>query len=103
MPKSKARRPSSQITPGNTKKPMKSGASTTPNSPTKAQAASSVDEKFDLNGYLKGLKQEWDRIAWPGRQQVFSETLVVIAVVTFFTVFIFVVDKIFQIIVSIIS
>lgn len=58
---------------------------------------------FSLSTYFKGLKAEWGRITWPSRPQILSETMVVIAVVAFFTTFIFLVDKLFQFLVTVIT
>ena len=46
--------------------------------------------------YFKGVKAEWGKVSWPQRQQVLVETGVVIAVVTFFTVVVYLMDIIFK-------
>ncbi|MFH0702087.1 MAG: preprotein translocase subunit SecE [bacterium] len=45
--------------------------------------------------YFKGVKSEWGKITWPERKQVFVETLIVLAVVFFFTVLIYTLDIVF--------
>ena len=45
--------------------------------------------------YFKGVKAEWSKVSWPTRKQVGVETVIVLLVVTFFTVVIFLMDKIF--------
>ena len=52
--------------------------------------------KDSLTEYLKGVRSEWNKISWPERQQIVSETLVVIAVTTFATLLIFFIDVTFR-------
>ena len=46
--------------------------------------------------YFKGVRSEWGKITWPERQQVIVETFFVVAIVFVFTLFIYIVDKIFE-------
>mgnify|MGYP004712635263 CR=1 FL=1 len=46
--------------------------------------------------YFKGVKAEWGKVSWPTRQQVLAETVIVVLVVTFFTVVVFLIDIIFK-------
>jgi len=68
----------------------------------KGQGASGPKEQpgssasFNLVEYLKGVRQEWFKVTWPSRSQVVAETGVVLMVVAFFAIFVFLVDKIFQ-------
>lgn len=50
----------------------------------------------NLKSYLKGVKTEWGKITWPGKQQVVTETIYVIIVTTIFTVMILSLDLIFK-------
>ena len=50
----------------------------------------------NLKIYLKGVKTEWGKITWPGKQQVVTETIYVIIVTTIFTVMILSLDLIFK-------
>lgn len=50
----------------------------------------------NLKVYLKGVKTEWGKITWPGKQQVIGETIQVIVVTTIFTVMILAMDLIFK-------
>lgn len=59
--------------------------------------------KDSLTEYLKGVRSEWNKISWPEKQQVISETLVVIAVTTFVTLLIFLIDKLLAWLISLIS
>jgi len=51
---------------------------------------------FDVKAYFKGMHQEWGRITWPTREQLIAATGIVVVVVTVFSLFVFVVDKILQ-------
>ena len=51
--------------------------------------------KESMATYFKGVKSEWGKITWPERRQVLYETLVIIAVVIFFTVTVLVLDLAF--------
>ncbi len=42
--------------------------------------------------YFKGVKSEWGKISWPERHVVLAQTIVVLAVVLFFTAFVLLVD-----------
>ena len=46
--------------------------------------------------YFRGVRTEWGKIAWPEKHQVIVETCFVIAIVFIFTVFIYVVDILFN-------
>ena len=46
--------------------------------------------------YFKGVKNEWGKITWPEKKQVFVETLYVIAIVFVFTLFILILDLVYK-------
>ncbi len=46
--------------------------------------------------YFKGVKAEWSKVSWPTKQQVIAETVVVLAVVIFFTLVVYFMDIIFK-------
>ena len=50
--------------------------------------------------YFKGVRSEWGKITWPERQQVVVETVFVVGIVFVFTVFIYVVDILFDFVLS---
>lgn len=47
-----------------------------------------------LTNYLKEVRQEMKKVSWPGRKEVYQSTLLVLAVVAFFVVFVGLVDQI---------
>lgn len=47
-----------------------------------------------LTNYLKEVRQELKKVSWPGRKEVYQSTLLVLAVVAFFVVFVGLVDQI---------
>ena len=56
-----------------------------------------MENKFiqSIATYFKGVKSEWGKITWPERQQVVVETMFVLAIVIAFTLFVYIIDKIF--------
>ena len=56
--------------------------------------------KNSITTYFKGVKTEWGKITWPEKHQVVVETFFVVAIVFVFTVFIYVVDIIFNALLS---
>jgi len=51
--------------------------------------------KEELITYFKGVKNEWSKVSWPTKKQVIAETVIVLIVVTFFTIVVFLMDKLF--------
>ena len=52
--------------------------------------------KNSITTYFKGVRTEWGKITWPEKHQVVVETFFVVAIVFVFTVFIYIVDTIFN-------
>jgi len=52
--------------------------------------------KQSIITYFRGVRTEWGKITWPEKNQVVVETFFVLAIVIFFTMFIYVVDRIFN-------
>jgi preprotein translocase subunit SecE len=77
-------------------KPIKHSSQEGQKKPMSKDNPAEIEKPFNLLEYFKGVKQEWSKITWPTREQVLAETGVVLVVVAVFSVFIFVVDKIFQ-------
>ena len=46
--------------------------------------------------YFKGVKAEWGKITWPERKQVIAQTLIVLVVVIFFTVYAYGLDILYR-------
>ncbi len=69
----------------------------------KGSSGSNAEKPFDLKEYFKGVRQEWSKITWPPRTQVIAETGVVLVVVTLFSLFVFVIDKVFQLVIQAIT
>ena len=62
-----------------------------------------ADFKQEAINYFKGVKAEWGKVSWPERQQVIAETGIVLAVVTFFTVVVYLMDIIFRFLLGLIK
>lgn len=65
-----------------------------------SQGTPNPETSFNLMDYFKGVRQEWSKVTWPSRPQVIAETGVVLVVVTIFSLFVFLVDKLFQLVVQ---
>lgn len=46
--------------------------------------------------YFKGVKAEWGKITWPERKQVIAQTIIVLVIVIFFTIYTYGLDVIFR-------
>jgi len=55
-----------------------------------SESKSNFKEK--MTAYFKGVKSEWGKITWPEQRVVVAQTIVVLVVVTFFTLFVLLVD-----------
>ena len=53
-------------------------------------------DKDKLVAYFKGIKSEWGKITWPERKQVIAQTIIVLVVVFFFTLYTYGLDKLLQ-------
>ena len=60
-----------------------------------SQENSQGNFKEELITYFKGVKNEWSKVSWPTKKQVVAETIIVLIVVTLFTIAIFLTDKLF--------
>ena len=61
-----------------------------------------TNTKNAIISYFKGVRTEWGKITWPEKHQVIVETFFVVAIVFVFTVFIYLIDKIFEAVLSLI-
>jgi preprotein translocase subunit SecE len=76
----------------------------------KQMTAEKIDNKPQQNDlkqylltYFKGVKAEWGKVSWPTRQQVITETGIVLVVVSFFTVVVYIMDLIFKFLLGLIK
>ena len=53
-------------------------------------------EKFDLRVYLKDVRTELEKVLWPSREQVISESTAVFLVVLVAATFIYLIDSLFH-------
>jgi preprotein translocase subunit SecE len=51
--------------------------------------------KFNINEFFQGTKEELDKVVWPSRQQLISESVAVILMVTLSATIIYLVDNLF--------
>lgn len=50
---------------------------------------------FSIANFLNGIKEEFDKVVWPSRKQLISESAAVLLMVTLSAFLIFLVDKFF--------
>ncbi len=64
----------------------------------KAAEAKGADEtaKFSASEFLKGTKEELDKVVWPSRQQLLSESVAVLLMVIISAGVIYLVDNLFS-------
>lgn len=51
---------------------------------------------FSMGNFSQGLKEEFDKVVWPSRKQLVSESAAVLLMVTLSASLIFLVDKFFS-------
>lgn len=56
-----------------------------------------------IKTYFKGVRAEWGRVSWPEKRQVIVETVSVIVIVFVFTVLIYLLDLLFNGLLSLIK
>lgn len=64
---------------------------------SKPSEAKALDQSstFSIPAFLKGTKEELDKVVWPSRQQLVSESLAVILMVTLSATIIYLFDNLF--------
>ncbi|MEB3338886.1 MAG: preprotein translocase subunit SecE [Leptolyngbyaceae bacterium] len=64
----------------------------------KEDKAEAQEQKAGFNavGFLKETKEELDKVVWPSRQQLISESVSVVLMVTLSATLIYLVDKLFS-------
>jgi preprotein translocase subunit SecE len=65
--------------------------------PAKGSDSKAIAEQsgFNVSEFLKGTKEELDKVVWPSRQQLVSESLAVILMVTLSATIIYLFDNFF--------
>lgn len=63
---------------------------------TEEIAAQETAPGFNIATFFQGTKEELDKVVWPSRQQLISESAFVILMVTVSAVLIYLVDKFFS-------
>jgi preprotein translocase subunit SecE len=59
-------------------------------------APQEAKDGFNVSNFLKGTKEELDKVVWPSRQQLISESVAVILMVTLSATLIYLVDQLFS-------
>ncbi|BAY85598.1 preprotein translocase subunit SecE [Calothrix parasitica NIES-267] len=54
-----------------------------------------LDSGFSVGNFFKGTREEFDKVVWPSRKQLVSESAAVLLMVTLSATVIFFVDKFF--------
>ncbi|MGB7377017.1 MAG: preprotein translocase subunit SecE [Rivularia sp. (in: cyanobacteria)] len=54
-----------------------------------------LDSGFSLGNFFKGTREEFEKVVWPSRKQLVSESAAVLLMVTLSATLIFFVDKFF--------
>jgi len=60
------------------------------------KAESESSSGFDVAVFLKGTREELDKVVWPSRQQLVSESFAVILMVTLSATVIYLIDQLFS-------
>jgi preprotein translocase subunit SecE len=59
-------------------------------------ATEETTSKFNVSEFLQGTKEELDKVVWPSRQQLISESIAVILMVSLSATIIYFVDRLFS-------
>lgn len=71
-----------------------------PRKPEPERKAEEEKPPFNLIEFLRGVKSEFPKITWPSKDQVVNEFFSVLVLVTVLTGIIFLIDKVFDIMVK---
>jgi preprotein translocase subunit SecE len=55
-----------------------------------------VKSGFNVNGFVQETKEELDKVVWPSRQQLLSESLAVVLMVSLSATLIYLADELFR-------
>lgn len=61
----------------------------------KSEKKSEPAQSFNLITFLKGTREELEKVVWPSRQQLISESVAVILMVTLSAALIYLIDQFF--------
>lgn len=64
---------------------------------------STISLKENIAQYFKGVRLEWGKITWPEKQRIIGQTIAVVVIVTAFTFYTFVLDKVFLFIIHLLK
>lgn len=59
------------------------------------KATQEAQSGFSVTKFLQGTKEEFDKVVWPSRQQLISESVAVVLMVTLSATIIYLVDNLF--------
>ncbi len=62
--------------------------------PAKVEKTES-SEKFSISEFITGIREELEKVVWPSRQQLISESVAVISMVILSATIIYLVDQLF--------
>jgi preprotein translocase subunit SecE len=76
-------------------KPAKGGSKNKSSKPSKGGGKTAKPNVFQrLIAYFKGVRSEMRKVVWPDREEVANSSIIVIATIIFFTLFVLVIDQI---------
>lgn len=62
---------------------------------SRGQVISEADQPKGVAGLYRSIRSELEKVVWPGRQQLISESVAVLMIVVIFALFIYLVDQAF--------
>ena len=71
------------------------GRPSTPSAATKRAAAQEKRKRTGARQFLREVRQELSKVAWPTRRELVSYTIVVVVTITVLTTFVFALDTLF--------
>lgn len=54
-----------------------------------------TENGFNIGNFFQGIREEFEKVVWPSRKQLFSESVAVLLMVTLSACLIFLVDRFF--------
>lgn len=62
---------------------------------TEAEMPAETTNGFNVGNFFQGIKEEFEKVVWPSRKQLVSESAAVLLMVTLSACFIFLIDRFF--------